>query len=379
MKMPWKPFWAAAALACVPWPAAAHAEDADNLPTGAWSGTVGKAAVMVCLGRYDDSHYYYVRHRQGIRLARPEAAPPATGRFALDEYARGDANRITGQWTLRAQSPSEITGTWAAPGGGKTLPIALRRSAAECEDPAFYAPLLAGMRLSPHRPAVLDGHAYSTLASEEATTVQVPGDSPQARAFNRHALEWLRAQSVLAYECDAGKGFGRRAEPDPLGRTLTPVAWTDQYIVLQDLLPEIYCGGAHGSSSLTYTTWSWPQGRAVDTWAWLEGGEKSLVAHAGKQGRAIPSGLSRLIAQRHPRNEAGDECQEYLDSMSVEPPYPTAQGLVFNTGFPHAIRACNEQVTLEWKRLMPYLSAEGRTLARQWAPRTPNPTPGGGP
>ena len=59
----------------------------------------------------------------------------------------------------------------------------------------------------------------------------------------------------------------------------------------------------------------------------------------------------------------GDDCREVLNLMSVQPPYPSAQGLVFNTDFFHAMRACNDEVPLTWKQLWPYLSAQGRKVA----------------
>jgi hypothetical protein len=362
------------------------ASRADGIPSGAWKGTVGKAPVMVCFSESGESHYYYLRHRRGIRLAPSETSnnqgnsPEATanawqaGRFELDEFVpREDSEgKASGHWLLYAKSTTEITGTWAAPGHGKILPIALHKAAPRppvgspdagwgCEQ-AFYQPIVAGMHLTFH-PATFAGHPYQEVSSEEGTSFEVPAELPRAKALNRYAMEWLRSQSILAYDCSAGRGF---SSIEPIGSSLKPVLWTDQYLVLQDSMPEIYCGGAHGSSSLSYLTWSWFQGRLVDTWAWLQGGEKSLYSHATKKGYPIRSGLFRLIAKLHPRNEDGDECREFLDQMSVPAPYPTAQGLVFNTNFFHAARACNDQVTLEWKQLIPYLSNEGRTLANQF-------------
>ena len=52
----------------------------------------------------------------------------------------------------------------------------------------------------------------------------------------------------------------------------------------------------------------------------------------------------------------------------VQPPYPSAQGLVFNTHFFHAMRACNDEVPLGWKQLWPNLSTEGCAAAKQFQP-----------
>jgi hypothetical protein len=367
-------------------PTAVHAQD---IPAGAWKGSLGQAQVMVCFSEDRQAQYYYLRHRRNIPLMPPLAAnvpgdnaqtianSGQAGELQLDELVSGTdgESRVSGRWSLQATSPTQITGTWTAPDKGKTLPISLRKATpvgtrapgGDCE-PAFYEPLLAA--IPPKlQAASIDNHSYQRVSSDQATTLQVPADLPHAKALNQFAMQWLRNQSVLAYDCSAGRsarGFGSTSEP--IGSTLTPVLWTDAYLVLQDSMPEIFCGGAHGSSSLSYITWSWPKGRAVDTWAWLQGGDKSLIAHASKSGKPIVSGLMRLITKLHPRNDDDDECREVLDTMSVQAPRPSTQGLVFTTGFPHAVRACNDEVPLTWKQLWPYLSNEGRAAARQFQP-----------
>jgi len=283
----------------------------------------------------------------------------------------GSDDKASGHWQLEAKSPTEVIGTWTVPSGGKEAPISLRKvSAAAPQAPtyggacgqAYYEPIRAAIQLK-YQPAQFEGHAYREISSEEATSMDVPASVPHAGELNRYAIEWLRDQSAIAFDCNSGRGYGG---DEPIGSSLKPMVWTPQFLVLQDLTPEIFCGGAHGSSSLSYVTWSLERGRLVDTWGWLQGGQKALVAHEDKQGQTIKSGLFRLIARAHPRNAEGDDCKDVLDQMSVQAPYPTAQGLVFPTDFFHAMRACNDEVTIAWKQLAPYLSAEGRTLAQSW-------------
>lgn len=378
----WKHFAALAFFAAL----SSAAWCAEMISLGAWKGTVGKAHVMVCFSEFGESQYYDLRHRQGIRLypsgsssqdGHGAAAPMKFWPFArveLDELAPdGDGEGvINGHWTLQAKSPTVITGTWTAPRDGETRPIFLRKTPTVrpasssnggwgCEQ-AYYEPILSAMHLT-FQPATFGKSRYREVSSVDATALEVGADWPHAQALNRYAMDWLRNQMMLSYDCNAGRNF---SGAEPIGSSLKPILWTDHYLVLQDLMPEIYCGGAHGASSLSYLTWSWSQGRLVDTWDWLQGGAKSLVSHATVRGQPIKSGLFRLIARLHPRNEAGDDCREVLDTMSIHAPYPTAQGLVFNTSFFHAMRACNDAVKLEWKQLMPYLSVQGRALAEQF-------------
>ena len=73
------------------------------------------------------------------------------------------------------------------------------------------------------------------------------------------------------------------------------------------------------------------------------------------------------IGLRCPRSEMADEeCGDAIDMMSVQAPYPTAEGLVLPIDFPHVMQACNAEVKLSWKRLAPYLSDEGRAMMASW-------------
>ena len=202
----------------------------------------------------------------------------------------------------------------------------------------------------------IDGRAYRELGSDHGTSFEVPPATPHADRLNRWALEWLRKQAVVALECNSAKG----GAGEPLGSWLKPILWTQAFLVLEDGLPDTYCGGAHGNASLLRHTWSLPQGRLVNTWTWLRGGNKALVAHANRNGETIRSGLFRLIVREHPRNQPGDDCGDVMDAMHVDAPHPTAEGLVFGTTFFHAMRACNEDVRLSWKQVGPYLSQDGR-------------------
>lgn len=337
-----------------------------------WKGTVGAAPVMVCFTAYGEAQTYYLRHRRGIRLAPPGGSGPTPegwaeswgrGPVELEELLLDDnrERRITGLWRLSQKSPAEISGQWTGPSGGSPTPIKLTRvptgeSNEVCAAP-FYEPIRAAVKPQT-APARFGNRAYDELSSDQGTSFKVPPDTPHAERLNRHALDWLRDQSVVAFECDLNRGGG----PAALGSSLKPEVWTDRHLVMQDLLPETYCGGAHGNWSISYSTWSFQQGKLIDTWRWLRGGDKALVAHTSRGGKTIASGLFRLIRNAHPRNTPGDDCSQNLDWMSVNPPYPKADGLVFPTGFSHAMRACGDEVVLSWKQLAPYLSVEGMAL-----------------
>lgn len=339
---------------------------------GVWKGQVGEAPVMACFTA-SDAEYYYLKRLRGITLVSPgdhaadDKASPVNG-YELEEKTGpgyGDTP-VTGRWRLRALDGARLSGTWTAPQGNRALPIRLTRVALDPGEQAsiayqcgnaFTAPIAAGIRVRT-APAKFGDHAFEAVATEDATAFQVGDDVPHAEALNRFAKDWLRDQAVLRYDCDKGRG-GASGGGTSLGRTLTPVAWSRSLLVLKDVLPDLYCGGAHSSFSITYVTWSLQRGEKVDGWTWIEGGApRAERPESPKQD--FP--LRRLLERQHPRNVPDDDCAAAMPQMLVEAPYPTADGLVFNTTFFHAMRACGDEVTLTWKQARPFLSQQGREL-----------------
>ena len=338
---------------------------------GTWKGSIGSAPVMAC---FDDveSQYYYLRHLHGITLVRPEdlvshtndesRAEPVVG-HVLAERAFGDApgavDGVTARWRLERLEGAVLTGTWTAVSGNRSLPIRLLRLEGPTKQgmacgAAFMAPVLAGVRTR-KSPGRFESHVFQVVASADARAPELGPEVPHAERFNRFAMDWLREQAAFVYDCNRGAGGVGEA----LDRSLEPVFWSDRHLVLRDAMQEVFCGGAHGNASLSYVVWSLPQGRAVNTWAWIQGGEAAAGSRPSEGGPDVPRPLRRLIISRHPRN---DDCGEYMPFVGIDAPYPSTDGLVFNTSFAHAMRACNDEVRLSWKQLAPYLSKQGREL-----------------
>ncbi len=346
-------------------------------PVGSWKGRIGPTEVMLCITDTGEAQMYYLRHRRGLTLTAPTEAsstPEAmrqawqAGQLALHEMEKlaDRSTRLTGRWQLAPRGDHEAAGTWTDPAGTRSLPITLTRLPGDATDPrvpgtgcgpAYYEPLRAAVRVKTS-PARLGDRTYRQVASDQATAFEVPPDTPHAARLNRHAMEWLRDRATQAFDCDLMRG----GPPSPLGAELVPLWWTERFIVMRDTLPETYCGGAHGFWSIQSITWSVPQGRVVDTWAWLRGGQKALEARNVPGGPAARSPLFRLLVRHHPRNVKDDDCREVMDHMSVEAPTPGPDGLTFQTSFFHAMRACGEEVKLTWEQVAPHLSAAGRAV-----------------
>lgn len=70
-----------------------------------------------------------------------------------------------------------------------------------------------------------------------------------------------------------------------------------------------------------------------------------------------PVGLRRLIEKRNPR----DDCDALF---WLGQPYPTAKGMVFPTSYSHAARACDDEVVIPYKDLMPFLTPAGKAAVQ---------------
>jgi hypothetical protein len=348
---------------------------------GVWQGHIGKAAVMVCVTPSGRAEYYYLKHQVGLPLhfageTDPERSQQQLGeslsgeRWALDEMQltpRWEPPQVNGHWSLNAEEKDTLHGRWTDLAGKRDATIHLTRLAnAEAQrgdecPPVFYAPLGTGVPLK-RSPARFQEHPYVEVRSPQATGMEVPADTPHAKRINRWAEGWLASQSGIAYECQMQRGA---VEP-PLGSRLSPVTWNRHFLVLQDAMPDTYCGGAHGSFSIDHITWSLDLGQTIDIWSWLKNGQKSIESQKSADGEPRPSALMELIQKHHPSNTKGDDCADVMNSVNVSDPYPTDAGLVFPTTFFHAMRACGDDVHLSWKQLAPHLSPAGQAARKLW-------------
>lgn len=358
---------------------ALRAETADVPNTGVFAGRIGTARVQVCFSSYGSGHYYYLRHRAGIRLE-PAVLPEniEASEWMRNEVARGKLELIeasgsfasasppTGIWHLQFEADG-WHGQWRDPADTRQLPIRLTRiqgtttsdpSTGDCP-PEFYAPLRDDLQIT-RTEAEFEGHRYLTLSTTAATAMALPDTASAAKAVNAYATHWLKDQAVFGYECSLGNGGGSPT----LDRTLAPIVWSDRYLVLQDNLPDTYCGGAHGFFEQNYVVWDLETGKMIDTWSWFD--HASIDVTQTDDGEPVRSALRQLLHDHYPRVGPDEECREYLDMMSIAPPYPTANGLVFPTSFFHAMRACGDDITLTWVQAAPHLSDAGKLAMKAW-------------
>ncbi len=347
------------------------------LYAGTWKGSIGPHAVMVCLS-VQGAQYYHLAQRRGLWL---EANAPhhnsdealalalRTGHFNLTEQVRNAGSvelRPLAHWQLAPQAEGSLQGTWQALNGAEKWPVQLSRistpAAVDADDGAcaadFYAPIQAAHAVQ-SRPRQHQGHTYQELFTPIARSLALHGQSAGIAAFNSYARQWLGEQAVQDYECTRMGGSTWES-------ALEPVLWSDTMLVLRDITPELYCGGAHGFSSVSYLTWNLQTGTPVAVWEWLQGGAKSAAPQHNPSGEAVRTPLRALLEKHDPRNTPGDDCAEDTEYMEIAQPYPSPQGLVFETLHSHAMRACNDSIRLGWRQLQALLTPAGKAAMQQW-------------
>ncbi len=358
---------------------------------GTWRGTIGPDAVMVCLSPLA-AQYYGLQHRRGRWLEATGAAAQGrgdalaqalhTGPLALTEKVRDAGNlelRRIAHWLLEPDAQGGLHGTWRSLDGSKKLAVQLERVPATVAttvatpnaaskprndddiacDASFYLPIQAAHPVQT-TPKQHQNRTYQELRTPIARSLQLPGNTPGIVAFNAYARQWLGEQAVQDYECTRMGG-------STWDSTLAPEFWTDTTIVLRDSTAELYCGGAHGFSSEAYLTWNLEAGRPVVVWDWLQGGAKAARPQHTPSGDAIRSPLRALLEKNNPRNTAGDDCADESEYMEIAQPHPSPQGLVFDTQHSHAMRACNDTITLSWRQVQPLLTPTGKAAMQHWS------------
>ena len=305
--------------------------------SGVWVGTIGTQRIRVCFSTPNESRYYYSKHLHDIRLlAKTDSVNPA---YQWQEVPSSGKNKnVSGIWKLDKKIfNNSLSGEWHSPQGRKKLVVRLEK-VADLKNQSC-------------------GTAYNIptedLASERAKEWSVsflPLTYKGASRFNAYARSWLLDKAGEAKACQSE--FGNEAEFE----FASLEDFTDKILVIREMQVDVYCGGAHNTSYIEYHTFDPQTGNKVNGWTWISAGEESVQTN---------SPLRILIEKLNPAADSQD-CQNGFD---VQPPYPTKDGFAFPTNFGWAGRACNSTVLIPYKKLSPYLTAEGKAVATSFRRR----------
>lgn len=321
----------------------AAAQAADPAWRGLWRGTVGKQPVMVCLDQ-DDARYYYLRNPGYLAL---KLETPAGERWT--ESSKG---KPTGNWQLATPSGSQLSGTWTAPKGGRSLPILLQRVAATgdtllCSSPAFYMPRVEAQPVSPGKPRSFEGKQYRELSALKGDIVglELLETAPVYAGLNRTLKALLQQDIANHFDCEASVEESGAPGADYSSHR-QPVFWTNRWLAVAEA-SDYFCGGAHPENGYFVTTYDLAKGTEAKVESWLKLSQDEF-----------PQGLQQLILRQ--AKEVDKDCMEVLTENTSYSIWPSRGGLAFFPQLPHVAAACADTFVVPYKALRPWLSPVGQ-------------------
>lgn len=344
----------------------AHAEEAPYV--GVWSGNIGQHKVQVCFA--SDSQYFYLTKKQGITLYVPEKASKNWQEW--QERIRNPKTyswETPAIWIISSIDKKILKGTWVNQTTQQSLPIALKKLAVvkqlgdsanpyfQCGD-EFYKPIVQAIQYT-YKQEKIGDKTLKAIKTKAGEAFEYPSNLKNADKVNAFITGWLKGQAISAYECELNGGSGYQ-------RYIEPVFWTLDWMVIKDILPDTYCGGAHGGSDSLYLTFDLNSGKLIDTSRWLKNFEKAKSSFSNDEnGQHLAIGFAKLIERSFINNDDPvQNCKDSLDFMGLRNPYPDKNGLNFYASFAHAIRQCDTVISIPYKEIAPYLTATGKKAVK---------------
>lgn len=334
-----------------------------NALEGLWEGTVGTLPVRACFaeeGRF--GAYYYMSRLRLIALGADERTAGAFNETV--EQGAGPAAR----WRIARTAGNELSATWT--GGGRTLPVRLRRIARGSEDEnacvslAFHQPRMAGVHMVSSR-ARADGSAYTRLTLDHlgrfptvsVTSFALDGSGADVQRLNAALLEGLDRTPPDWVDCVRGS-LGMGPNEGEYHASLEPAMISRRWLSVATHY-DGFCGGAHPDSSNSYRTFDRTTGREINLHDWF-------TARAVKRERAGEEVLRSLqpafrtflmAGLRYSADRA--ECRDVVRESEFWTIGLTRTGFVFAPDLPHVVQACVDEFRVSFARIRPWLGPEG--------------------
>ena len=335
----------------------AHASSAA-LPSGVYSGTIAGHEVVAELGpSFDERYkpdgktsfggeYYYRDHGVGILL---EGRRNDDGSLTVREIASPGTPATTlspsgDLWKLRA-SGGALNGTWTSGSGGKPYAIALGRvgAASQTADPQsddgdLFHQTLLHYTLARRAPQTAGLGAYVTIGDTRfgLSGYQIVRAAPSAAiaATNRTLMADFDRRRFEAFDClTTGRYAGSAGSYTENAR----IAYFGASVLTISRTIGTYCGGAHPNDAFVPLTLDLRNGNAVD---WSRAiADAAGVAHAYTDG--APAALKKAGAP--------PECTDDQNPLPNPDGYAYAivsNGLLVHAQLPHAVAACETDVTI---------------------------------
>jgi hypothetical protein len=351
---------------------------------GIWRGTIGKAAVQVCLQRkdYGDSGaYYYLRYLDIISLGELPARSQTDASPVWTEAPFSDKAPLGPLWHFTAIAHDRLQGTWT--GGDKTVPIDLVRvpmtkpsadedAGAPCGNLAFSLPRFAKPVVTT-KPVMLKSVAYtrvSVAVGKQFTdsafqTFRLPGDTPAiARVNAQLSADIPKSTDATYFQCTMAALAQNGLDGDASSITVPEIITRDWMVSRTDSSDD--CGGAHPNSNTTYGTWDLRKGATINLYDWFNlAALKQTINERRSKNQYITVAFTpvfrKMIDSAFGSSEP--ECKDAERDADFWNPHLTAEGVAFTPDLPHAETACVEDAVIPFAKLAGYLSPAGKVGA----------------
>lgn len=351
----------------VPSAASAQPAAAAGLP-GIWEGTIGTLPVRACFvtREYGSFGAYYYRSR--MKLLGLEAQDGTTDAFG---ETGGD---VTAQWRTVRVAGDNLTATWTS--GRQGLPVRLHRVAATlgeegaCASVAFHQPRLEGVHTVSTR-ATADGTAYTKLTLDTAghfeigvETFALDGDSAAVRRINTALGESLAGTPPGWLSC-VTDSLATHGSEGQANESLTPAMISRRWLSVASA-SDWDCGGAHPDSSSRYRLFDLTSGAETELLDWFTPAAVKRETFEGSTevARTLePAFRAFLLAGWHVDPGAA-ECDEVIRSQEDWSVGLTRDGFVFSPSLPHVVQACEENFTVDFDRIRPWLTPQAAEQVR---------------
>jgi hypothetical protein len=351
---------------------------------GIWRGTIGKAAVQVCLQHkdYGDSGaYYYLRYRNIISLGDLPAKSQAGAAPVWTEAPFSDKAPLGPLWHFTSVTHDRLQGTWSS--GGKTVPIdlasvAMAKPAADddadapCGNLAFSMPRFSKPVVTA-KPAMLKGVAYTVVSvgvgkqfSDSAfETFRLHGDTPAiARVNAQLSTDIPKSTDAMYFQCTMSALAQNGLDGDASSITVPEIITRDWMVSRTDASDD--CGGAHPNSNTAYGTWDLRKGTTINLYDWFNvAALRQTINERGTKNQYITIAFTPLFRKMvdDAFGSSEPECKEAERDADFWNPHLTAEGVAFTPDLPHAETACIEDAVIPFAKLARYLSPVGKVGA----------------
>jgi hypothetical protein len=319
---------------------------------GVWRGKLGGMDIVACFNGEQSGNYYYIRHKQPIRLSREEKS-----NIWMEEGK-------TGSWKLDLPVAKKLRGDWQAPENGKPLAITLGSPSNEkddqpCASSEYNQALEDFPKLKMGSVEDFNGRKYRRLRIADVETIELMSSGAADGKVNlklRAVLPKSKAdlEEYFLKRREFLGNFGYAAEDETFAQ---PYYWSDDWITVH------YYRWAAGFGArgitLNYRTWNMKTGEEVDLWKWF-----GTQSYSYSDMAPLPDRLKKYLIKDA---DIEAECRhDYYGEGEYHVTLESTGMKFWENAFGDG---CEKEFIIPYKDIGPFLTPEGKIAIRTFLKR----------